>query len=469
MPAPGTATFGEQHFGAAQLGDRRRTRRLVALADRFLAHPRGWLPQKCGDPAVYQALLGLLDAPTVTHHSVLQPHRERTLRRLADHPGQTTLLPGDITELDFTSRTSLRGQLGRLGDGRGYGYECFNLLAVRYPSRQLLGLANQVLFTRRRAGRREAKEDSRRHLRRQSRLWVRCHEGLPPAPAGQRRVYLFDREGDTTEASERFQRDGKEYVVRSHADRRVLAGHEADGPILKLHGHLRGLAPQAWRAVAVAARQGQAARTAACALSWAAVRVLPPRQPRGEHGRAPLAVWALRLWEPQAPAGAKPLEWLLLTNAAVAAAGDAQERAAWYETRRVAEEYHKAQKTGCDIERPQLGRAERLEPLLALLSVVAVALLGLRDASRDPAQAARPASERFAAAYVEVLSGWRYRQTRPEMTVGEFFQALARLGGHQGRKGDGPPGWLVLWRGWLQLQAMVQGVLSHRLGTCDQS
>ena len=33
--------------------------------------------------------------------------------------------------------------------------------------------------------------------------------------------------------------------------------------------------------------------------------------------------------------------------------------------------------------------------------------------------------------------------------------ALGRLGGHQNRKSDGPPGWITLWRGWNQLQQMV--------------
>ena len=35
--------------------------------------------------------------------------------------------------------------------------------------------------------------------------------------------------------------------------------------------------------------------------------------------------------------------------------------------------------------------------------------------------------------------------------------ALARLGGHQNRKGDRRPGWIVLWKGWMALQHMVDG------------
>ncbi len=94
--------------------------------------------------------------------------------------------------------------------------------------------------------------------------------------------------------------------------------------------------------------------------------------------------------------------------------------------------------------------------MIALLSGVAVSLLDLRDRSRDPARQDEPATTVRPQAEVEVLSGWRYGQRRL-LSVREFFLALARLGGHQNRRRDPPPGWLVLWRGWQALQLMVAG------------
>src|SRR5262249_28601891 len=63
--------------------------------------------------------------------------------------------------------------------------------------------------------------------------------------------------------------------------------------------------------------------------------------------------------------------------------------------------------------------------------------------------------------YVEVLSGWRYGEAR-QLTVAEFYLALARLGGHLNRRRDHPPGWLVLWRGWAKLRLMVEGARAAR-------
>ncbi len=119
-------------------------------------------------------------------------------------------------------------------------------------------------------------------------------------------------------------------------------------------------------------------------------------------------------------------------------------------------------KTGCGIENPQFETEERLQPAIALLSIVALTLLSLRDASRSPDANVRPATEIIHRDYVEVLSIWRHKRSCPRWTVHEFFYALARLGGHQNRKSDKRPGWLVLWRGWTKLQMMVEGAAAIR-------
>jgi len=43
------------------------------------------------------------------------------------------------------------------------------------------------------------------------------------------------------------------------------------------------------------------------------------------------------------------------------------------------------------------------------------------------------------------------------ITMETFWRGVAQLGGHQGRRGDGPPGWKTIWRGWESLQDLVSG------------
>src|SRR5262249_29367099 len=156
-----------------------------------------------------------------------------------------------------------------------------------------------------------------------------------------------------------------------------------------------------------------------------------------------------RAWEIDPPKWVKePLEWILLTNEPTVTLADALKRLEWYESRWIIEEFHKAQKTGCGIEQMQFRHVERLEPMIALLSVVAVMLVNLRTAARQEDAAQTSATRYVPRQYVHVLSVWRYRERRPNLTIQEFTLALGRLGGHQNRKGDGPPGWQTL--AWLE-------------------
>jgi hypothetical protein len=157
------------------------------------------------------------------------------------------------------------------------------------------------------------------------------------------------------------------------------------------------------------------------------------------------------------PKGEKPIEWTLLTNEPASTFEDAWRVVGWYERRWIVEEYHTALKTGCRIEDLQFTTVERLQPAIAILSALALTLLNLRDASRRHDAHTRRGTTIFASEYIEVLSTWRHRKPNRNWSVHEFFFALARLGGHQNRKRDHRPGWLVLWRGWMKLQCMVDG------------
>lgn len=454
------ASFGEEHFGAAQLGDERRTKRIVALANQMAKHPGGTLPDKLKGPADLKALYRLMASDAVTHEAVLRSHVLHTLERMRAHDGVVLILH-DTSELDYTNLRSLHDELGQIGNGGGRGYKCHNSLAVSAESREVLGLTNQILFRRPHVPKGEKKSARRRRQTRESRLWKQGSGATPAAPEDRLWVDVADRGADTLEFLDFEEAQGKKYLVRSQHNRRVLPGHEGETESVKLHDLMRSLPEAGRRTVNVPAQPGQPARTATVGVAWVPVRVLPPRQPRGDESGVRLAVWAVRVWELDPPANVnEPLEWILLTNVPVQSFEAACERLDWYACRWIIEEFHKAMKTGCGIEGMQFTKQERLEPAIALVSVLATLLLALRDASRRSDARQQPAHERIPAVYITVLSAWRFGSPRCEITVYEFYYALARLGGHQNRRHDHPPGWLVLWRGWTQLHAMVEGALA---------
>lgn len=445
-------SFGEVHFGGAQLGNRARTRRLVKGADALARHPGGTLPEKIKNPADLQGLYRLVQRPEVTHASVLAPHQAETIRRIERHQGPLLAI-SDATELDYSGLTSIK-KLGQIGNGNRRGYVCHNVLIVDPDGRQALGLANQILHTRAKTPPGETKEEGRCRKSRESRLWP---EATKPLPGDPKLIVVCDRGGDTFEQLEHEAKSGRRFVIRSAKDRWMMAGHAGNGVKQKLHAVARRAESAGSYTVEVGATGQQPARKATVQFSWMAVRLMPPKHPRGKHSQEPLPVWVVRVWESNPPPGAEPLEWFLLTNEPMKSAPTARQAITWYECRWVVEEFHKAQKTGCGIETMQFTCKSRLEPMIALQSVVALTLLNLRDASRRPDAETRPARQVIAQEYVNVLSAWRHRETRPDWTVHEFFLALARLGGHQNRRKDKRPGWIVLWRGWTALQLLLTG------------
>ncbi len=448
------ASLGQALFGHAQLGDRRRTARLVKTFHQMQRHPGGTLPDKLSSPADLRAFYRLCDEEDVTHAALIDAARQHAFMRIADCEGPV-LIVHDATELDYNELKSLSDDLGQIGTGSRRGYICQNVLAVAADTGEVLGLVDQILHRRDEVPDDETLPEHRERETRESLLWLRGTEHLP---ADAKLIDVSDQGSDTFEFLEHELKSSRRFVVRACKVRKVYAGHEAVGQQHYLKEYARSLPELGRFTMDVQTQRGRKARKEAeFVVSGGPVLVCRPHAKHGFHGDEPLPLYVVQITEVHPPKGEKAIDWMLLTNERVRTHADADRIIGWYEKRWIVEEYHKAKKTGCRIEDMQFTTTARLEPAIALLSVVALTLLNLRDASRRPDAKTRRATTLLAADYVDVLSVWRYRKVRKNMTVHEFFLALARLGGHQNRKRDHRPGWLVLWRGWTKLQAMLDG------------
>jgi hypothetical protein len=463
-------SFGEVNFANADLGDARRTRRLVATANLIRRRPGGSLPQKLNNPKDLRAFYRLMNQEKVTHEAVLSPHREATFHKIANRKSPVLILH-DATELDYTTHLSLQDDLGQIGNGAHRGYIVQNSLAVDPKTRHVLGLCNQILHHRATVPDHETIIEKRNRESRESLLWLK---GTKPLPSSWQLVDVCDQGADTFEFLEHEVDSGRRFVIRAAYDRSILIGHD-DSTTSKssnLRTYARTLPEAGTWTLSVTSkvekkspkRKGKKktvsrkARAAKMAVSFAPVQIKPPRKKNGNHGNDPVTVWVVRVWEKNPPKGQERLEWFLVTNEPVLGFEDAYRVVGWYECRWIVEEYHKGMKTGCKIESPQFTTEERLQPAIALLSIVTLTLLAMRDASRRKDAKKRSAIEIIDADYVAVLSAWRHGEIRTDWSIHDFYYAMARLGGHQNRKSDHPPGWQTIWNGWNDLQAMVCGV-----------
>jgi Transposase DNA-binding len=457
-----SGSFGKEHFENCQFGDKRLTDRAVRTADALLAHPAGTLPGKLRKAE----LLGYYDFVNnqkVEHETVLAGHYQRTRGLMEQCPG-TVLVIHDTTEADYSGLAI--AELGPIGNGSCQGLLVHNVLAMDYQNREALGLIGQFIHRRRKVKKKETPAQKRQDPQRESRLWLKGVEVVGQGPADLKWVNLMDRGGDTFESLERQLNLGQGLIVRSKSNRNVQVLDQAGRRIRrKLHDWARKLPGLGRRTVQVQANSTQSGREAIVEVASARVWLLPPDRKRGEHGDEPLELQVVRVSEVQARAGVEPLEWILLTNLPAQGRKSAWQVVDYYQCRPIIEELHKAQKTGCGMEQVQFTTRRALENTIALVSVVAVQLLRLRDLGRRADANSRAASEVVDEIYVQVLSLWRFKAARA-LSVWEFLFALGRLGGHLNRKQDRPPGWLVLWRGWMELQRLVEGAQLMQLKRC---
>jgi hypothetical protein len=450
--------WARRQFGAADLGDRRRTQRAVWFAARAAADSDGSIPRQVGSAAGMKAVYRLFSADGVTHNAVTGPHIEQTRAAAGAEP--LIFLIQDTTELDFSTHHACKGlaPVGRC-DGYQQGLHQQNVLAISAATRRPLGLIYQKHHRRcvRPKGHRTDRAAQRKVplAERESAWWLEAIDAIGPPPPGVRWVHVGDRGEDFFAAYDRARTHKTDWLIRAAHDRSIVTAVRGGGMSKgRLFGFARSRPGCAGRTVTVRNSKEKTCRQAELRVAFGAVRLPPVKFEAQLRGCAPVDCGVVRVWEPRPPAGVTGVEWVLLTSLPCASAEEALAVAEGYALRWQIEEFHKCLKTGCGVETRRLEHTDRLEPLIGMLSVLALWLLTLKVASReDPA---RPAAELLDAGVVGLMAGY-LKSPAAGLTLGAFWRGIGLLGGHPGRKGDGPVGWLRAWYGWQRFQLMLMG------------
>lgn len=443
-----------QTWGKVDLGDERLNRRAVRIGAQMVANPEASLPQQMQNPAALQAAYRLMNNSRVKLPALLEPVYQQT--RQAAHRAAVVLWVNDLTEVDYTFHNAKTG-LGPIGDNRGRGFLLHSTLAVQPEGRDVLGLGSvQVLL-------RQPTPKPRPKWTRspEGQVWEQAARQVGPAPEDRLWVQVSDAGSDYFAYLAACLDQGQHFLVRVSRNR-LLTWAEADPQAAqdqaqKRVDYARSLAPQTGSAypVQLRATPQQAARQAEVVMAWAQVTLAPsPQAPPDERDQPPLTAWVLRVWEPHPPATAEGLEWILLSSLPIHDLRTARRCVDWYTCRWLCEDFHQCLKTGCQIERSQLDDRADLENLLGFAAPVAVRLLQLRQAARHAPDI--PAKQGVEPLMVEVLARHQHTDAN-SMSLKRFWLWVARLGGFQGRRGDGNPGWRTLWRGWRYLSDLTDG------------
>ena len=435
-------------LGTADLGDGRLTQRLLRIVAAFGAHPDASIPQASGTWGQAKAAYRFLANAKVTPEQILKPHQQATTDRTK--PERVVLAVQDTTTLNYTRHAATTG-LGLIDDKPDHQGLLVHSTVAFTPERVPLGLLHQQTWTRSPAehGKTEARRERPTEAK-ESQKWrnsLKATEAVQREAPDTQLINIGDREADVYDLFLDAAQGRCALLVRAAWDRRV------EHPERYLWAAVEAAPPAGTLTVHVPRTRDRAERSAEVTVRFCPLTLRPPRH---RPQLAPVAIWAVSLHEPAPPPGTEPLEWLLLTTLPVTTFADAVRIAEYYAVRFMIELFHKVLKSGCRIEARQLQAAARLERCLALLSIVAWRVMALTLLGR--AVPDLPCTALFEDWEWQALYCFVHQTTEPPAappSLAEAVRLVARVGGFLGRRRDGPPGVIVLWRGMQVLSVIA--------------
>jgi Transposase DNA-binding/Transposase DDE domain len=450
-------------FDGVSLGDKRLDKRLRLVAKAMESAPGKSLVEQAGTVAALEATYRFLSNRKVKPEAVLEGHAGKTAERAASH--KSVLVVHDTTEFRFGGEKERNG-LGRISTAKRDGFLAHYSICLATDG-EPLGTLELYAWSRLDQNKRQKPTGTLRDPHRESLRWAAAVERASERLNGRTTpIHVMDREGDQFDLFATLVDNQQHFVVRIGHDRRLKKGRGSDGHA-RLHETLAA-APLRFTREVYLGRRGRGSLTNK-------YKVFPEREPRmarlevrastinlgrshelAEHLPDSLLLNFVEARELDAPSGATPVTWRLVTTEPISSDAQIASIIDIYRQRWLIEEFFKALKTGCRFEAHQLEDAKGLLVALSIETAIAWQLLRLRYISRNCPEASAQdlLTKKQWDTLVRIRAG--RRETSNNLTVQHIISELARLGVHL--PSNGPPGWMVLERGLRKLNLLAEGL-----------
>ncbi len=377
------AQWAEHEFGGAPLGDKRLSKRLVDVADAKAQDPGSAFSGTVqGDWAATKAYYRMIDQPedsAINITNILQPHRERTARRMMAQ--KTVLCLQDGSELNYTNLEKCRGLGDLKANQTGAKMKGLNLHSTFAIAPN--GLPLGVLKAQCIAPETRSPDDKRKPSKipieeKKTYVWIEHHRDLVDLATTMpqtRLVNVCDREADFFELfDEQRHNPSVDLLIRAQHDRNINeAPFKLFAAILQTSVQSRvrvsvpkqSARPKKSKQKVKAVRPG---RQAELALRYLTIQLPAPSY---YCGKEPLEIQLIHAVEENPPQDTKAVEWFLLTTIKIDSATDVEKCLRWYTLRWRIEDWHRVLKSGCNIDDLAHETAERLRRAIAINLVIA--------------------------------------------------------------------------------------------------
>ena len=446
-------SWAHAEFGRVRLYDPRLKERLYKIAEDFHGCPQGRIPEACGSKARAMGAYRFFENPKVSMNVLLASHTEAAIDRIRQH--KIVLAPQDTTTLNYTTHPMTEG-LGPTGTQRdsSIGLLLHDTMAFTEEGTPL-GVLDAQCWAR------DPKDKGKRVRRKQlpieqkeSQKWLRSFRKVAEvqkACPDTKLISVGDRESDVYELFLEATRDpdGPGLLVRMNR----AAGRKVDG--MPLWDFMSARPVDGILPLHIPHSGSRKARDTFLDVRFAEVQLQPPKRLKNS---GPIRAWAVfaREQSQHAIEGAS-IEWMLLTTVDVPGFEHATQRVKWYARRWGIEVFHRTLKSGCRIKDRQLGTAHGLQSCLGVDMVVAWRVFHLMMLAREMPHL--PCTVYFSDEEWLALCCYTTKSPIPPKqppSICEAARMVGAMGGHLGRKLDGPPGTQTLWRGLQRLDPAAE-------------
>jgi hypothetical protein len=202
--------WSELEFGACELGDLRRTRRLIRYARQMAEKPDASTPRQTEGWSDCKAAYRLFECPEVTFETVTAAHYERTLKLARGK----YLVISDTTEVDYGYKSEREG-LGPLTATHRRGFFLHSALVVDPETRQVMGMGAQELWARAKGKKKRVHRVACRKRPTESDVWGRVMNRVQVMGGNVQLVHVCDRGADNFDVFAHLHEKGDSWVIRA--------------------------------------------------------------------------------------------------------------------------------------------------------------------------------------------------------------------------------------------------------------
>lgn len=454
--------WSESIFGQCSLGDKRLTKRLVKIGEQLSRCTGSSLSKSCsGQEDLLEGGYRFLRNKHVKAESIGSGGYDVTASLSESIP--LLLAIEDTTTLSYSHM--VRDELGPTSNSVNAGkrgYLVHSTMLMDATKEKTVGLIAQERWSRDEKNYGKSKDrKAKAYGEKESFKWEKNTRAVEERLGEKLKdvIFVCDREADIYEYIQYKREHNQRFIVRAQWDRKLADSSE------NLYGRIEQAVVLGSYTINIAQKNDRKERCVELELTSTTVSLSPPkRKVAGAVKLKPITINVVIAKEKN-PATAEVLEWILFTAEPVTTFKEARAITRYYELRWRIEDFHKAWKTGCGVEKIRMQTADNLEKMAVILSFLAIRLLQLKEYFEEEQFSLN--AESVCVSCDELLTDtewkvlWNTIEKKPlpisPPAAAWAYKAIAKLGGWTNSKKTGKASWATIWEGWYRLTERVEG------------